>query len=290
MPPKSLNKIKEVDILLNNMLWKKYIETRNKVSVQNGGVEVCVLISSCESTKLATNCWTTVDRRTLERTKKRYPVSKDEEATARQWEQHINETNPTPTGWMTHGLGNSNTKEAFPLLWRFWTPRQAAQPGDLTKGLGIPKKSGLEGQGDLIIGLLLDWERDSSLEKHKQNPTCTKTQRKGAVIPQETEPKLPAHAEGSPVEAWVGRTSPQGHWQEQARKVPLGINSLAPRAGSPQAKQLSGRECNPTHQQIIWLKLYWARSCPPEQDPVFPTISPSHQKAYISLLASSTRG
>ena len=28
------------------------------------------------------------------------------------------------------------------------------------------------------------------------------------------------------------------------------------RVGSPQAKQLTGRECNPTRQQIIALKLY----------------------------------
>ena len=69
MPPKSLNKIKEVEILLNNILWKKYIKTRNRVLVQNGGVEAYVLIS-CKSTKTATNCWTTIDRRTLELTKK----------------------------------------------------------------------------------------------------------------------------------------------------------------------------------------------------------------------------
>ena len=66
-----------------------------------------------------------------------------------------------------------------------------------------------------------------------------------------------------PVESWVVRGSPQGqgHW-----KVPLGINPLEfginptiepldPRAGSPQTKQLPARECNPTHQQIIELKL-----------------------------------
>jgi len=42
------------------------------------------------------------------------------------------------------------------------------------------------------------------------------------------------------------------------------IEPLDPRAGSPQAKQLPGRESNPTHQQIIGLKLYRARHCPPE--------------------------
>jgi len=35
------------------------------------------------------------------------------------------------------------------------------------------------------------------------------------------------------------------------------IKPIDPRAGSPQAKQLRGREYNLTHQQIIGLKLYW---------------------------------
>ena len=66
--------------------------------------------------------------------------------------------------------------------------------------------------------------RDSSIGGHKQNFAHTKTQRKGAVTPQEIEPKLPASVGGPPVEvwvAWVGRGSQQkrGHW-----KVPLGIN------------------------------------------------------------------
>ena len=33
-----------------------------------------------------------------------------------------------------------------------------------------------------------------------------------------------------------------------------------------------------------------ALPCPPGQDPVFPTTSPSHQEACMSRLASSTRG
>jgi len=37
-----------------------------------------------------------------------------------------------------------------------------------------------------------------------------KTRRKGAVIPQETEAKLPASVGGSPVEVWLGGGSPQG--------------------------------------------------------------------------------
>ena len=38
-----------------------------------------------------------------------------------------------------------------------------------------------------------------------------------------------------------------------------------------------------------WTELNWAEPYPPEQDPVFPTSSPSHQEAYTSILASSIR-
>ena len=66
-------------------------------------------------------------------------------------------SNPIPTGWVTHKLENNNTKEVLPLLWRFWIPHQASRPGDLTKGLGSPRESGLEVQQDLDIGLSQDW-------------------------------------------------------------------------------------------------------------------------------------
>ena len=39
------------------------------VQQQNGGVERCVLIFSCENSKIATHCWTTINRRMLEPTK-----------------------------------------------------------------------------------------------------------------------------------------------------------------------------------------------------------------------------
>ena len=38
------------------------------------------------------------------------------------------------------------------------------------------------------------------------------------------------------------------------------------------------------------LKIYWAWTCPPEQDPVFPTTSPSHPEASTSPLSSSIIG
>ena len=54
--------------------------------------------------------------------------------------------------------------------------------------------------------------------------------------------------------------------------------------------QTTGREHSPTYQQKIGLKIYWAWPCPSEQDSDSPTASPSHQKAFTSLLSLSTRG
>ena len=46
------------------------------------------------------------------------------------------------------------------------------------------------------------------------------------MTPQETEPKLPASVGGCPVEAWIGRGSPQGwgQWWQQFEMVSLGVS------------------------------------------------------------------
>ena len=45
------------------------------------------------------------------------------------------------------------------------------------------------------------------------DPECTRTQEKGAVAPQETDPDLPRSVQESPVEAWVGGGLLQGWGQ-----------------------------------------------------------------------------
>ena len=71
-------------------------------------------------------------------------------------------------------------------------------------------------------------ETDSTLGGHKQGLACTKTQGKGAVTPQKTEPDLNAGVGGSPVEVRVSSGLPQGsgHGQQQSYKGPLGISPL----------------------------------------------------------------
>ena len=128
------------------------------------------------------------------------------------------------------------------------------------------------------------------------------TQRKGAVIPQGTEPKLPARVEGPPVEVWDSRGSPQGwgHWQKQFWKAPLAYTLLeiTPNATiepRPQGWVASGQRTNregaqPFRSADNWIKALLARPCPPEQDPVLSIPSPSHQETYTSLWPSSIGG
>ena len=46
---------------------------------QDGGVEGRALTPSCESTRITTGCWTIIDRKTLEFTKKDTPNPKTKE-------------------------------------------------------------------------------------------------------------------------------------------------------------------------------------------------------------------
>ena len=121
-------------------------------------------------------------------------------------------------------------------------------------------------------------------------------QRREAVTSQETEPKLPASVEGPPVEAWVGRGSPQG----QAHcKVLLGLNPLGVchqpchRAGIPQGSVTSGQTTTregvkPHPSADNWIKALLSKVLPTRARPSFS--HPSHQESYTSLSASAMRG
>ena len=51
-------------------------------------------------------------------------------------------------------------------------------------------------------------KRNSTLGGNKQNLGCTRTQRKGPVTPQKTEPDLSGSVVGLPVESWIDSGSP----------------------------------------------------------------------------------
>ena len=98
-------------------------------------------------------------------------------------------------------------------------------PSKPTESLGIPRESPVKGQQDLICNQ--DWgNRCSTIGGRTQNLMCTRTQGKGVVTPQNTEPDLPAIVGGSPAEVWGGSGSVQGqgHWQQQFLEVSIGVN------------------------------------------------------------------
>ena len=134
------------------------IEKRG-ILVQDGRVEGQALTPSCESTRITTNCWTIIDRKTLELTKKHtlHPKTKEKP----QWDGRRGaitiKSNPITAGWVTHKLENTYTTEVHPLEWRFWAPCQASQPGGPARRGGIPRESDFEGWRDLITGLRQDW-------------------------------------------------------------------------------------------------------------------------------------
>ena len=70
--------------------------------------------------------------------------------------------------------------------------------------LRTPREFDFEGQWDLITELPQDWGN---------RPLCIRTQKKGTVTPQETEPDLPVSVQESQAEAWVNIDQPwgQGH-------------------------------------------------------------------------------
>ena len=58
------------------------LESRGRVTGdiwEDGGVEGRALTPSCENTRITTSCWTVIDRKTLELTKKDTPHPKTKE-------------------------------------------------------------------------------------------------------------------------------------------------------------------------------------------------------------------
>ena len=205
-------------------------------------------------------------------------------------------SNSIPIGWVIHRLENNNIKEVLAVLWRILTPCRLPSLEIQQRDWESPGNLAVRVSG-IWLALAEDWGKQTLQSWTAETKFCRH---------QEPEKRI-----SDPIGDWtkttckywrascgdVGqqglttglttlRACPQG-WGHQ--KVSLPIEPVEPKAGSPQVKQLPGREYNHTHQQIIGLKPYWTRPCPPEQDPVFLIDSLSHQ-AYTSFLASSMKG
>ena len=197
--------------------WNIFLIKDFFVLLQDGAVKGPVFISSYKSTKIATYCWTTTNRRILEPIKKKkkkdtlFPktMKKPQQDDGRRCTIMI-KSNPIPTRLVTYKLENNNNKEVLPLLWMFWIPqfpslgswqRDWESPWNLTlKDIGIWLQNFYRTGGN----------RDSTLGGHKQIIARTKTQRKGTVAPQETEQDLPASVGGFLMEVCIHLTAGKG--------------------------------------------------------------------------------
>ena len=153
---------------------------------------------------------------------------------------------------------------------------------------------------DLMIGLPEDWRKQRLMSWGGTNKILhapINTQRTGVLTPQETEPRQPDGAGGL---LWR-HGSAGAHHRDGALESPPCKNLLEfainpttkpadPRARLTRANKYQGGSAIPPICRLTGLKLYWARPCPPEQDPVLPITSSSHQEAYTSPLALAIRG
>ena len=143
-------------------------------------------------------------------------------------------------------------------------------PKKLNKEFCMTQQFDFEGQWDYRTSTGL---RKQTLGGHKQKRVCTRTQKKGAVTLQETEPDLPVSVQES-LEASAGRGLPwrKGHWIQESwhksswRRLPsppLPHHSLA-------SAQTKGKEHSPTHQQKNFTRDLMIMASPIRTRPRFP--------------------
>ena len=156
-------------------LWK--ISGRRR---QDSGVEGLELTSFHENIKITTNCWTTINKRSLEPTKKDilHQKTKKKPQQDSKKDTFVIKSNPIPTGWATPKLENKYITEVFPQKWEYWAPHQAPQPDGLALG-GASELLALKASGTWVQELhRTGGNRDSTLGGCTPGFMCTGTQGK----------------------------------------------------------------------------------------------------------------
>ena len=124
---------------------------------------------------------------------------------------------------MTHKLKNNYTKDVLTLLWKFRSHNRFTNQGIWQRDWEPSGNLTLQASGVWLQNFHRAGERDSW--RAQQNLVCTRTQKKGAVTPQETDTDWPVHACESLGEARVDSGLPQGqrHWQQQSWEASISL-------------------------------------------------------------------
>ena len=126
----------------------------------------------------------------------------------------ISPTKELQSRW-PHKLQNNYTKEILTLLKSSRTPHRLPNLVIWQRDWEPPGNLILEASGIWLKNLNRTGKQ--TLRGHKQNLVHIRSQEKGTVSPQETEPDLPVSVRESPAEVWVnsGLLQGQGHWIQQ---------------------------------------------------------------------------
>ena len=217
-------------------------------------------------------------------------------------------SNLIPNGWAANKMEKNYSTEVLPLLWKFWAPCQAFQPGNPAKsererereirypqGIWLWRPAGFDCRTSTRPG----WTEPPLLEDTHKILHASGPRRKEQWPHRTPHQTLPDSVGVSCRDcgAAVTRCRDNGTgnsstgscllvWNLLEVTVSPIIEPIDSRTRLPKVKKLTGREHNTTHQQASGLKIYWTWPCPLEQDPVLPTTSPSHQEAFTNLLYS----
>ena len=195
---------------------------------QVGWIKACAFIFSCENSKIATNCWTTINRRMLDPTKRRYPMSKGKGGSPKDGRRgDFIPAIPARDAWraQTKPCTSKNPETTQRLsqncVWE--SPVVVQVNSGLLQGQELPAQwtwvwhkpswrrlplTPPKSQQNLHRTEEIDsWKVQTKLSVHQ-------TQEKGTVTLQETDPDLPMSVQECLVEAWVssGLLQGWGHW------------------------------------------------------------------------------
>ena len=289
-------------------MWTQSSSLGSEV-VQDGGVEGYALIFFCKDSKITASCWTTINRRMWDPLKKRHPMSKGKGEAPEDGRRGEVAFRIKPHTCQRCSEGSNKTlctsgdpTETEPdLSLSVWTSFVEVQVSS-----GLPQGQGLWVQ-QTWVWHKPSWRRspltppqspqnlhttgETDFWRHKQNPVCTRTQKKGAVTPPRDWPRLGCECPGVPGGAvsWQWPLQGRRHGVRQCahgtfwRRSPF--SSLPPPEFGLRSNNREGTQPHPSTENCI--KDLPSVALPIRTRPSFPRSQPLPSETSITLLSLS---